>query len=58
MGKSKVKKTGQGFVIEGVLDFQNNKMEVEDLGEYPLDNMLKPFDGKLIAPSPGRCRAR
>jgi len=48
MAKSKVKKTGQGFIIEGVMNYDDETLEVEELGEYPFDKIFKQFDGKLV----------
>lgn len=48
MAKSKVKKKGSGFVIEGVLDFENQQIEVEEIGNFPFDKIFREFDGKSI----------
>ena len=56
MAKSKVKKKNAGFVIEGVLNYDNenedgintSNVEVEDLGIYPFDKIFKQFQGKTV----------
>jgi|GEM_PF-5285264 len=48
MAKSKVKKTGVGFVIEGILDFENQCLSVDEIGDFPLEAVFRQFDGKTI----------
>lgn len=48
MAKSKVRRKGSGFVIEGVLDYKNLNINVEELGEFPFDKIFKSFDGRII----------
>ena len=48
MAKSKVLKKNQGFKIEGILDYKNKQVAVEDLGDYPFDKIFEQFDGKTI----------
>lgn len=48
MAKSKVKKKNPGFVIEGILNYEDKNVEVDEIGEYPFDKIFKQFEGKLI----------
>ena len=48
MAKSKVLKKNQGFKIEGILDYKNKQIEVEDVGNYPFAKIFEQFEGKTI----------
>jgi hypothetical protein len=48
MGKSKVKSTGKGFIIEGILNYDNKTIEVEEIGDYPFDKVFEQFNGKTV----------
>lgn len=48
MAKSKVRKKGLGFVIEGILDYENQNINVEEIGEFPFDKIFSQFDGRTI----------
>ncbi|MCD3194772.1 hypothetical protein G8S49_06250 [Clostridium botulinum C] len=49
MAKSKVKKTGGSFVIEGILNYKDKTIEVEEMAEpFPFDKIFKEYDGEYI----------
>jgi len=48
MAKVKIKKKGAGFVIEGVLNYEDQVIEVEDIGDYSFEKIFYEFNGKVV----------